>query len=414
MTSWGSAKAASEGHTTGVVKPTITQLSPNIFDGSPRIEEYTLPTPYAGPFGMAIDPDGIIWITLNAENALGRFDPTTNEYREYRIPSTKDLPKVDWEYDSKNRTTPEETVTNYSTGNPGSVTVAPDGAIWMVAILGNSILRFDAGKEEFTEFLLPTPNTQPYDLAVASDGKVWFALKNHSSFGYLDPDREKIVEIPLPNGAQSMGIAIDKEGNIWIGDVRGNVIGRYQPESKTFRSFTINTHLAQPGMMRFDDAGRLWFCQMRTKQLGVLIPDPGIFSVVDIPGYNTTPQALAVASDDIIWVADSMMNRIGRFDMAELSWTMFDIHTANSQPMDIEIDASGDVWFTENDRNANKIARLVVSTIKSPVVAAVPSNIRQDEPTSSGMPGGVAMVAVLALLIGLGAWGWKRRTRKQA
>jgi streptogramin lyase len=115
--------------------------------------------------------------------------------------------------------------------------------------------------------------------------------------------------------------------------------------------------------MKFDKSGKLWFCQLRAKQIGVFFPDPGIFSVADMPGFNAVPQALAPADDEKIWFVDSMMNRVGYFDAITLKWGIFPIPTINSQPMDIEIDSKGDIWFTQSGHKANKIARLVRSTV---------------------------------------------------
>jgi len=348
----------------GVVKPVITQLSAYMALKAPDIEEFVLPKKYSIPHGIAIDSKDRIWITEMGANSLAMFDPVTSTLKEYRIPSTVGLPESDWKYDSRNRTAPtNEAINIYSVGEPGALIVDSSDTIWFVMQLGNSVARFDPVKEEFTEFIIPTPNSLPYDLASDSKGLIWFVEKNKGNLGYLDVEKKKNVEIKIGAGASLMGITIDSKDKIWIGDTAGNYIARYDPDTKKIRKFPISVPLSQPGQMRFDKNGFLWICNLHSQQLGVLMPDSGVYSVVDLPGWNAVPQALAIAQNGDIWIVDSMTNQIGFFDQKGLGWTIFSIPTSNAQPMNMAIDSKGDIWFTQSDRNANKIARLFPSTI---------------------------------------------------
>tara|TARA_B100000315_G_scaffold252736_1_gene290116 strand:- start:7121 stop:8497 length:1377 start_codon:yes stop_codon:yes gene_type:complete len=349
----------------GVVKPKVSVLSPSqtLDSTKPVIEEYIFPEKYSVPHGLAIDSKDRIWVTEAAGNSLAMFDPATKQLKEYRIPSTKGLPEIEWEYDPKKKETPKEAVTIYSVGSPGNVIVDQNDVIWFVMHLGNSVVRFDPVKEEFTEYIIPIPNAQPYDLAADSKGRIWFVEKNSGNLSYIDLSNQKTYEINMGKGSNMMGIAIDSEDNIWVGDVTGNQIVRYNPSTKKLRKFPINVPLAQPGQMRFDEDGKLWFCSLRTKKLGVLMPDPGVISFVDLPGYNSTPQALTIGKDNEIWIVDSFLNQVGYFDQVALTWHLFDIQTSNSTPMNIDIDSNGDIWFTESARKSNRIAKLISSTM---------------------------------------------------
>lgn len=355
-----SAHAALKGEQ---VDPKVSVLSAAPLSGAVKIEEFALPKPYSSPYGIAIDKKDRIWFTETAANNIAVFDPASRVLKEYRIPSTKDLPESDWKYDPSNKTAPQTSINVYSVGGPGSLVIDKDGILWTALLLGNSILRFDPETEEFVEFLIPTKNSQPYDIAADQKGRIWFVEKNGGKFGYLDPSTQKIVEMSLDEGSCPMGITVDEKGNVWIGEVNGNYIGRYQPDTKLFKKFTINIRAAQPGQMRMDKSGRLWFCQPLTKQLGVFIPEVQAFSAVDMIGYNAVPQALAISVDNRIWVADSMLGKIGYFDQTTLKWGVFDIAGSHSQPMGIAIDSKGDIWFTESGQMANKIARLVRKTV---------------------------------------------------
>ncbi|MDH5541686.1 MAG: hypothetical protein OEY64_01845 [Nitrospinota bacterium] len=384
----------------GVVAPKITIVEPSKSSTAPDVFEYRIPTKYSMPTGLAVDSKDRVWFTEMAGNSVGVLTPGTNEIKEYRIPSTKDLPSSEWEYNQEVKDSPIESLNVYSVGSPGNLIVGKNDIIWFVTHLGNSIVRFEPDKEEFTEFILPTEDARPYDLAEDSKGNIWFVEKNGGKLARLDFEKKKIVEIRLEQGVNLMGMVIDKDDNVWIGDVSGNYLARYNPTEKKLRRFPIGIPQAQPGNMRLDKKGYIWFCQLRAQQLGVLMPDPGIFSVVTMPGKNTVPQAIAPADDDKVWVVDSMMNRFGYFDTVKLTWSIFAIPTANSQPMSMDLDSAGDIWFTESGRDANKIARVVRSTVPENGGSSAISDMEKEENAKAGKKSGKRRLPVF-LAIGL-------------
>ena len=50
------------------------------------IREYSLPTPRAGPTGIALGHDGALWFTEQYADRIGRLDPRTGSVREYVLP----------------------------------------------------------------------------------------------------------------------------------------------------------------------------------------------------------------------------------------------------------------------------------------------------------------------------------------
>ncbi len=345
------------------VKPKITTIAPKEVKGDVRIVQYPVPSRYATPYGIAVDSKDRIWSTLMSANSLAVLDPAKGEFKEYRIPSTQGLPESDWKYDSKNRTSPDKAFNVFSVGSPGNVIVGKNDIIWFVMHLGNSVVRFDPASEEFTEFLLPTKNGQPYDLAEDPQGRIWFIEKNGGKFGFLDTAKKKITEIPLTPGSQLMGIAVDAAGLVYLSEVSENYIGRYEPETRKFKKFPIPAVRAQPGKMQMGAEGMLWFCALHTKQIGVFYTGKELFGLTEPPGYNTAPQAIAPAKDGYIWYIDSMMNTVGYFDQKAVRFGTFDLPSMGAQPMSIATDSKGDIWFTESDRGANQISMLIRSSV---------------------------------------------------
>ncbi len=412
-------QAGGEAADSGVVAPKVTTMQKYTVSQSPVIEEFILPRKYSYPVAVVVDSKNRIWFTEASANMLGVLDPKTLELKEYRIPSTKDFKDIEWDYDPRKGEPPEELAQNFTVGQPGYMAIAPDGALWFVLQYGNSIVRFEPDKEKFTELIVPTVNSRPYDIAVDSKGDVWFVEKNAGKIGYLNVAEKRITEYSLGPSANPMGIAIDDKDNIWIGDVSGNYIGRFDPQKKTLKHFPITVHLAQPGQMRFDKNGLLWFCQVHVKQLGVLLPGMPNPSVAEMPGFNAAPQALVTADDDLIWFVDSMMNRIGYFDSANMDWNIFEIPTPNAQPMGMVIDANGDIWFTQSGRKANSIARLVRSTVPQKESAGSSPGEQKMRRASSNMDAegsGSGMLLVggaIALIIVVGGFVFIRSKRSK-
>ena len=416
--------------TSGIVKPQVTIIKPGGRGSTPMdahggdhsehmptatggrgnapvMEDYRLPVKYSTPYAITTDSKGMIWFTEMTNHSVARLDPATGELKEYRLPSTVGLPDPEWDYDPKSKLTTPQSYDVYSVGNPGALVVDKDGVVWFVTLLGNSVVRFDPVKEEFKEFILPTDHAQPYDLAIDAKGLVWFVEKNTGKFGYLDLAAEKKHEISLGAGADPMGIAIDENDKVWISDVTGNFLGRYDPDTKKLRMYPLSEPLSQPGQMRFDSKGNLWVCNLRSQQLGVLMfdrqnktdPDNGIYAVVPLPGYNAVPQALAPDKEGRIWIVDSMTNQVGFYDSVNMKWSLFEIPTANAQPMGVTVDARGDVWFTQSDRHANKISRLKVSSIEEGHGHTPSGHKTQVESAAGGGGANMTMVVALTLLI---------------
>jgi virginiamycin B lyase len=68
------------------------------------------------PTGIVPGPDGAMWFTDFGRDRIGRIDPTTHEYSEYRLTHL---------------------------AAPNGITLAPDGTLWFTEFRGNRIGRID-------------------------------------------------------------------------------------------------------------------------------------------------------------------------------------------------------------------------------------------------------------------------------
>jgi virginiamycin B lyase len=145
----------------------------------------------AAPFGVAVDPHGSVWATLQNANQLVRIAPGS-EMTTFDVPSAR--------------------------SGLGDVAVDTTGAVWFLEVVANKVGRYASGR--FREFTVPTPSAGLMALAVAPDGAAWFTELRAHKLGRVYGD--VITEFPLPRGdARPFGLAVDAANNIWYTDLDG-------------------------------------------------------------------------------------------------------------------------------------------------------------------------------------------------
>jgi virginiamycin B lyase len=175
--------------------------------GSGAIVDFPVPTPNAGPLGIASSSGGDVWFTEFLGNKIGRID-ANGVITEYAIP------------------TPDS--------GPTAIVEAQDED-------GNIFLYFTESKANkigrittagvFREFPVPTPGSGLSDIVADFDG-VWFAERFAGKLGRLSFD-ETFDEFQLP-GSRPDGIAITSLNSdnsaaprsIWWIDGTNKIIGR--------------------------------------------------------------------------------------------------------------------------------------------------------------------------------------------
>lgn len=144
-----------------------------------------------GPFGIAVDAQGMVWATLQNANQLVRIGPT-GDMAVFDVPTSR--------------------------SGLGDVAVDPGGAVWFLEMRANKIGRFAAGR--FQEFVVPTPSAGLVAIAVAPDGAAWFTELRGHKLGRIH--QGVITEFPMPRpDARPYGVAVDSANNVWYTDLSG-------------------------------------------------------------------------------------------------------------------------------------------------------------------------------------------------
>jgi virginiamycin B lyase len=244
-----------------------------------ELHTWRLPDP-TRPFIHEIlpTPDGSVWLTIERQNALARFDSHTEKFEVYRQPYDGPQP-VEME---PNAPWPNLRYTaGGQTGEPRRHTAVIDhqGNIWSS---GRPLSKFDIESKKFT-FFPEVPDT--YGIAVDKDGNVWFAefnSRDHHSIGKVDVKTNKVTKwTPPSSDSRPRRLKIDSQGMVWFGDYFGGNLTRFDPKTQIFKEFKLPGPMPTPYGIGIDHNDHLWYASMYTDVIGMLDPKTG--KVIEYP-----------------------------------------------------------------------------------------------------------------------------------
>jgi virginiamycin B lyase len=117
-------------------------------NGAIQIETFNPPTTGAGPRRVWTDSTGVIWISEWNAGMVGRYDPATGEWQEWKLPG--DAPQA------------------------YAVFVDEHDLVWLSDFGGNALVRFNPATESFDSFPLPDPGGSVRQIH-GREGEVWGA-----------------------------------------------------------------------------------------------------------------------------------------------------------------------------------------------------------------------------------------------
>jgi len=111
----------------------------------------------SGLWGIAVDPDGFVWVTESKRNCIGRLNPVSGEYLTFAIPTPNSEPH-------------ELAIEAITTSTPYRVL-----NVWFAEHSGDKIGRYDPGLNAFFEYPIISTGGRPHGITVAAAyGSVWF------------------------------------------------------------------------------------------------------------------------------------------------------------------------------------------------------------------------------------------------
>jgi len=141
-----------------------------------------------------------------------------------------------------------------------------------------------------SEYTLPIQCSQPVGIAVDKDNNIWIASGKLGSLLVLNTktlEFDKIIKIPnWPEQKRIIGSMIwemkfDKNGNLWFTDELSNSIWKYFTKDGKFENYRLLEEGGYPQSISFDSDGNVWFTQFFGKRLGFIDPSKVITNTTE-------------------------------------------------------------------------------------------------------------------------------------
>ncbi len=147
------------------------------------------------PYGVAIDADGVVWVTNRGSSSVSRIDPGTHRVIGDAIPVGE---------------------------NPKGIDVSDDAA-WIANTDSDSVTRIDTGTQEKETFQV---GREPRGIVAAFDS-IWVSLGEENDVARLDPESGEVSEqIPVGDGPEGITSAGD---SVWVASGEDRTVTRIRP-----------------------------------------------------------------------------------------------------------------------------------------------------------------------------------------
>jgi len=257
--------------------------------------------------------------------------------------------------------------------DPVEIALGPDSALWFTEANANKIGRITTGGS-VSEFTLPTAQINPcptssfvpgapFAIAAGPDGALWFTEVCDNKIGRITTSGTvSLFTIPSANSDPS-GIAAGPDGALWFTEntasscqgclSAGNTIGRITT-SGSISEFTTPTASSGPFGIGAGPDGALWFTENNANKIG-RISTTGSISEFPVPTANSGATEIRAGPDGALWFTEIFANQIGRISITG-SISEFPVPTPNSGPFEIAVGPDLALWFTEEF--AGKVGRI--------------------------------------------------------
>lgn len=228
---------------------------------------------------ISVDKTGNVWVGVNSQGALARFNPKLQKITGMWAMgdpalscgfTTIESSGNPWCSSGGGRNTISRL--DLSTGKFTSYTmpkeqnqyagfygVAIDSQdrVYSMEFSGGNISRFDRHTGKFTEWKPPTPNAGPRRGSVDSQDRLWFAEFFAGNLGMFDPKTETIREWKIPDDAWAAPYitAVDNQNNkVWITDFNSDFLFLFDMKTEKFTRFLLPEKNIRIRYMIVDDS----------------------------------------------------------------------------------------------------------------------------------------------------------------
>ena len=266
----------------------ITRLNPK----TAEMQDFPVPNEGTAAVHSAIAaPDGSVWLTEQASDKLGRWDPTTQKITEYQDAYAAGLEGRE------------------DGGSRHTVRIDSKGMVWSS---GYPLTRFDPETRKFNDF----PEAEhTYSLDFDKDENVWFTNPGTGQIGKVDAKTLKVTQwMPPTLNTYERRIVVDSDGTIWFGEYQKGKIGHFDPKTQAFKEYDLPGGLDTfPYAMAIGLDHSIWYSSYYLDVIGRLDPKTGKVVEYPFPHSENTIREFFRDSEGRMWYGSPSNNKVGYF-----------------------------------------------------------------------------------------------------
>jgi streptogramin lyase len=218
-----------------------------------------------------------------------------------------------------------------------------------------------------------------------TSGRAWFAV--NATLESYDP-QVGVRNVTAFASQNLQYLSVDHQGRLWmtvVGSRGASSIAMFDPTSSLARTYNVTTPNAVPQGITVAPApdNTIWFAEAAAKKLGRLTCDTCNIEEFPAPAYLdlSAPVQVAVDGSGSVWFTDHGSNQFGVFNPHTNSWKVFPIgycpdNCVYGLPNAIFVDDKNIVWFSEHiagrvgryDPSTAVLTEYVVSSGSSPLM----------------------------------------------
>jgi len=305
-------------------------------------KEWDVPTPGSRPHDPMYAPDGMVWYTGQMANVLGRFDPKTQQFKEYHLPDGS---------------------------GPHGLIPDHEGNVWYTANFGAYIGKLDPRTGKVTQYPMPDPKAKdPHTLLLAPNGNIYFTVQGGNFVGRLDPKtgEVKLVSSPTPR-SNPYGMVIDSHGTPFFVEFGSNKVARIDPDTLAIKEYVLPHEDSRPRRVTITPDDIIWYTDYGRGYLGRLDPKTGAMSEFPSPGGPKSLPYGITAIGDVIWYSESgtRPNSLVRFDIKTEKFQTWAIPSGGGVVRNMVHTPDGNLWLAESGVNKIGFVQVEKATASS-------------------------------------------------
>jgi virginiamycin B lyase len=214
-----------------------------------------------------------------------------------------------------------------------------------------------------TEYDLPRATIEPHDVILDSKGTVWYTNFGEQFLGKMDAKTGAHSEIPMPEFKKgfpvgNLDLAIDRNGDMWMGMMFQGAIAKFDPKSEQFKFYPMpkdqDNNVTQLNMLGLEHQvdGKIWTNNAGNQEVYRIDLASGKYETlapmksITTPG-NHTIYGIASDSKNNLWFMEFQDNYIGKIDAKTLGISLYRAPTDRSRNRRGIMDEQDRLWFAE-------------------------------------------------------------------